>query len=416
MGRKTTRKSRRSIKPAPELKRHKRSGNAYARFNGRQVWFGPFDEQASHAEFAAFVAQWEADGRKLLPDKPAEDMTVRDLVARFLEWAEVYYRRKDGTDTGETRNCAYAARELLRLYGPEHAVEFNLRKLKRIRHLLVEQGLCRTTVNARIGRIKRIYSWAADEELVPSEVSGGLQALKPFKPFKPGRSKAEEPAEKHVATWAEIKAVIPHLLPTVRTMLLLQWWTGMRPGEVVDFRLEDLDTRERVIDGRPTWAYRPRHHKTAHKERPKTIGIGRKGQSLLMPYLRREGIVPGEPLFRPVDAVAERRLRDRAARRTPLWEAHKNAQAAKRKETPQRAPGTTYSVAAYWTALFRACTKARVPQFPPNAIRHAYAQRIEEEENLDAASATLGHSSRSTTLIYARIGERKALAAAAKYG
>ena len=44
--------------PAPALKRHKRSGNAYARFNGRQLWFGPFDGPDSHARFAAFKARW----------------------------------------------------------------------------------------------------------------------------------------------------------------------------------------------------------------------------------------------------------------------------------------------------------------------------------------------------------------------
>ena len=55
----------RRIKSAPTLKRHKRSGNGYARFNGRQFWFGPFDDPESHSRFAAFKARWEVNGREL---------------------------------------------------------------------------------------------------------------------------------------------------------------------------------------------------------------------------------------------------------------------------------------------------------------------------------------------------------------
>ncbi len=29
----------------PNLLEHKRSRRAYAKFNGRQVWFGPFDDR-----------------------------------------------------------------------------------------------------------------------------------------------------------------------------------------------------------------------------------------------------------------------------------------------------------------------------------------------------------------------------------
>ena len=81
--------------------------------------FGRYAEAETHREFAAFVAQWETDGRKLLPDEPVRELKVRDIVARLLERAEGYYRRKDGTDTGETRSLVGAVRRLLRLYGSD---------------------------------------------------------------------------------------------------------------------------------------------------------------------------------------------------------------------------------------------------------------------------------------------------------
>ena len=54
----------------PTLRRHKRSGRAYARFNGRQIWFGPYDDNETHARFHAFKARWEQNGRKLSEGGP----------------------------------------------------------------------------------------------------------------------------------------------------------------------------------------------------------------------------------------------------------------------------------------------------------------------------------------------------------
>ncbi len=52
----------------PTLRKHKRSGHSYAKFNGQQIWFGPYHDRQTHAEFAAFKARWEANGRQLPHD------------------------------------------------------------------------------------------------------------------------------------------------------------------------------------------------------------------------------------------------------------------------------------------------------------------------------------------------------------
>lgn len=61
------------------------------------MWFGPFDDPTSHAEFTTFKAEWEANGRQLPSDHALEDLTVADLVAAYLEHAKVYNRKPDGT-------------------------------------------------------------------------------------------------------------------------------------------------------------------------------------------------------------------------------------------------------------------------------------------------------------------------------
>lgn len=95
----------------PSLWRYESAGHGYARFNGRQDWFGPFDGPAAHAELAAFKTRWEASGRRL-PEERAEvgSMMVADLVARYLEHAEVYYREPDGTPTHEIVPTSRVAR------------------------------------------------------------------------------------------------------------------------------------------------------------------------------------------------------------------------------------------------------------------------------------------------------------------
>ena len=57
-------------KRGPTLCKHKRSGRGYARFNGEQVWFGPFDDRATHAAFTRYKAQWEARGRRSDTERP----------------------------------------------------------------------------------------------------------------------------------------------------------------------------------------------------------------------------------------------------------------------------------------------------------------------------------------------------------
>ncbi|MFT4542728.1 MAG: hypothetical protein ACI841_005432 [Planctomycetota bacterium] len=115
----------RGTKREPSLRRHKSSGNGYAKCNGRQMWFGPFDDPETHSQFAAFKAEWEAGGRRPTEVDQGEGLTIADLVARYLEHAVVYYRRPDGTQTHEVDNIRYTARPLLELFVSRLVSEFD---------------------------------------------------------------------------------------------------------------------------------------------------------------------------------------------------------------------------------------------------------------------------------------------------
>src|SRR5690606_1230371 len=68
----------------PVLRRHKRSGHAHARFNGRVVWFGNHDDPRSRDEFDAYLSRWLANGRQPLDvAQSTAPLTVDALAASY---------------------------------------------------------------------------------------------------------------------------------------------------------------------------------------------------------------------------------------------------------------------------------------------------------------------------------------------
>src|SRR5262249_22204198 len=154
----------------------------------------------------------------------------------------------DGTPTGEFQNYIETFRPLRRLYGSTPAADFGPKCLKAVRHVMVEQRLARTTINARVRRIVHMFKWAVEEELVPPSVHHGLKAVQGL---QKGRSGAREPARIRPVAEHLVDAVRPHVTRQVWAMIQLQALTGMRPGEVTRMRTCDLDTSGKV------WVYTP---------------------------------------------------------------------------------------------------------------------------------------------------------------
>ena len=113
---------------------------------------------------------------------------------------------------------------------------------------MIDAGLARTTINQRVGRIVRLFKWAASEELVPA---GVYQALKAVSGLPKGRSEARETEPVRPVPDDVVEAIRPHVARQVWAMVELQRLTGMRPGEVVIMRTCDLDTSGEV------WVYTP---------------------------------------------------------------------------------------------------------------------------------------------------------------
>jgi integrase len=148
--------------------------------------------------------------------------------------------------------------------------------------MVAESGWSRPMVNANVGRLRRMFKWAASEQLVNESV---WRQLSTVEGLRRGKSQARETKPIEPVADATVDATLPKLSPVVADMVRLQRLTGMRPGEVCLLRPDDLDRSADV------WSYKPHRHKTEHHGRERIVFIGPKAQILLRPYLLRESRV-----------------------------------------------------------------------------------------------------------------------------
>ena len=72
----------------PAYCKHKRSGRAYVKLNGKQVPLGEHGTKQAWNNYLRTVAEWEANGRLLPGAADAGDLQIQDLCAEYLEHAE----------------------------------------------------------------------------------------------------------------------------------------------------------------------------------------------------------------------------------------------------------------------------------------------------------------------------------------
>jgi integrase len=364
---------------------------------GRDVYLGPWNSSASRQAYDQVIAEWLAQGRQ--HPVASIDLTIDDMLARHWLFAEQHYR-KNGEPTGELANIRYALRPLQKLYGSTAAAAFGPLKLKAVREQMVLDGLSRRLINQRIGIIRRVFRWAASEELVPSSVVHGLSAVAGF---QKGRSAARETSPVQPVPEATVQATLSFLPPVVRAMVQFQQLTGCRPGEVRTIRPQDVDRSSSV------WQYRPARHKTEHWDHARVILIGPKAQEVLAPYLNRR---PDAYCFSPAESEVVRAAERRRLRKTRV----QPSQVDRSKPCAMKRPGKLYSRVSYQRAITRACDRADVPHWTPNQLRHLAATKIRAAYGLEAAQVILGHSKADVTQIYAARDLEKARSIIAQAG
>lgn len=106
----------------------------------------------------------------------------------FLQFAERYFV-KDGKQTSEVHCTRSALRPLKKLYGRLAARDVGPLRLKAVREEMIKMNWARGVITNQIARIKRMFKWAAENELLPPGVHDGLTKVAGL---RKGRSAARE--------------------------------------------------------------------------------------------------------------------------------------------------------------------------------------------------------------------------------
>lgn len=399
----------------PSYRLHRASGQAIVTIAGRDLYLGRYNSPESRDAYDRAIAEWVGGGRAAVPSvarpgggAPTQaGLTINELLVSYWAFAQTYYV-KNGVPTGEQEPIRQSMKPLAKLYGRSPTAEFGPSALKAVRQAMVEKDLCRNVINARVNRIRRIFKWGVENEMVNPTVLHALQAVAPL---KQGRCEVRESKAVKPVPDAVVDAVLPFAPSPVRALIELQRLTGMRPGEVVIMRGRDLDTTGAI------WTYLPSSHKTEHHGRSRPISLGPKAQELIRPFLKPD---LSAFLFSPREAVEERNRLRRQNRRTPMTP----SQSMRRpKGRPKKQPGECYTTSALGHAIRFACDAAFPPpqgldakqvkqwrkdhRFHPNQLRHSAATYLRKRYGLEAARVILGHSSSAVTEIYAELDQAK---------
>jgi integrase len=360
----------------PKYRRHRASGQAIVTIGGTDHYLGPYGTKASHAEYDRLIGEWVANGRQL-PTSVESALTIAELIKRYRVHVLSHYV-KNGRPTSERHDIAAAMKPLREIYGKVPVTEFGPLALKAVRDRYIEKGFARSSINKHVHRIRRMFRWAVENEIVLPSILQGLQAVAGL---RKGKTEAREPEPITPVADEVVDATLPYLGSVTADMVRFQRLTGCRPAEVCMLRPGDIDRSGDV------WQFVPREHKTEHHDKSRIIVIGPRAQELLRPYLLR---APSSYCFSPIDSERKRRQTLRENRKTPLG--HGNRPGTNRACKPKVTIGECYTTGSYRKAIHRGCDDADAtareaqpnvaadvrlfPRWSPNRLRHAMGTQI----------------------------------------
>ncbi len=353
----------------PKLCHHRPTGRAYVtdQATGREVYLGAWGSAEAQIAYGQWVAALQARRREVpIEVRAGHAPTVSELVAAYLAHADGYYT-KHGRPTTEAGTVRQATGFLFDLYPDLPAKDFGPGALKAVRQAMVEKGHARIHVNKQVQRLRRIWRWGVEHELVSADV---WSALRSVQGLAAGRTAAKESEPVLPADPAAVAAALPLMPPTLRAMVSVQLFSGCRPQDTCILRPIDIECNTEP------WVYTPLTHKTEHRGRPRKIWLGPQARAVLAPLLAKAK--PEDWLFR-----------------------HRRGR---------------YTTQAYRRAIDRVLERHGLPLWSPGQLRHTQATAVRSRFGLEAAQVYLGHAEADVTQIYAERNEALARKVAEEMG
>lgn len=396
----------------PAYRFHKARSCAVVTIDGHDHYPGPFGSPSSKQKYAALIRAWQQRQEQPAaePDAPLvpnDRPTINELILAYLKHARDYYRPNHGEN--KEAGCINDALAVLQEqgYGREPADAFRPRDLKMVREAMVAKNWARTYINSQVNRVKRMFAYAVEEDLISGTIYHALLAVKGLRKGTPG---VRETVKVRPVPRGHVKAVLGKAHAVLKAMLLFAYRTGARPGEVGALKPSHIDRTGKL------WVYHvpPEANKTEHHDQERKVYVGPRARKILEPWL--EGVGPAEYVFSPALAERLRQEARRDARKTPLYPSHIKRLETKRKLAPKRPKRDHYDPISLRRAVKRLCNAAKVPSWTPNRLRHNAATRFRAKYGIEVARILLGHRKVHTTEIYAEPDARKAMRAAFDMG
>lgn len=384
-------KKRNAIKKPPM--RISKKGYWYVNLDGKQHHLGSDKEKALRLYNGLIVESIQG------VEKHWNDFTIRVLCDSFMSYAE----KRFGTSSGHISNYKTAVRYLTKDYSGVTTSRFGPLMFKKVRRCVILDGSSRQYANKIASRIRTIFAWGVSSEIVDPKVLVALQAVRSL---YAGETTAREMEPKRPVEQSAVDATVARLSSILADMVSVQLLTGMRPSEVCELCVSEIDRSAEV------WVYTKRRHKNAWRGLSRTVYLGPQAQDIITPYLAIAEETGKEYLFSPRMSLEFFYTDKRAHRKTkvPL------SQTSRKKENLEHSIGEHYTRDSYRRAIARAAARAGVPAWSPNQLRHSAGTEIRRRYGIEAACAVLGHESISTTEIYAERNESLARKVAEEIG
>jgi integrase len=264
----------------PSYRLHKPSGQAIVSLSGKIFYLGKYKSKASREKYNELVAEYMGNDRKLPPKRTQSEYRIEKLIFDYLDYAEKYYSN-NGKPTEAFGHCKTALDPVVRHYGRESISDFGPLSLVFIRDKWVDAGIARKTINRWTGIIKQMFQWGVTYEMVEANIYHALQAVPNL---KMGRTTAPEYDEVPPIDLETVEKTIPFMPPIIADMVWVQLYAGMRPQDVRNMRVCDIDRSGDI------WKYTPYTHKNKHRGKTRELAIGPKAQAVLIPYLEANQI------------------------------------------------------------------------------------------------------------------------------